>query len=457
VRHALFNVTDCTFIGNTMIDTALPQDGGGGIFISANGEHEEAEEPAYVTGTISGCDFIGNTATRGGGIYVHSAGWESQAKPLHVKDCRFIANGNANTKAGGGMGIGDPTELEETDVRICKSVFVSNKGWKGGAIHNHEGALTYMVNCRLAGNESTEEGGGIFNSRHTGGGLPAEINLHNCLIAGNIADGTGSADRGGGVFNGFENSTPLEPEATMEMVHCTLLGNYAGASYGGAVNVVSNSTMRFYNSISRDNADADGGTGDFAENLFHEAGYEDSPHDADAFVAEGTLPSIYNPSSPPTWTANDPAFIDNGSGSISWTAASYDPDTGLTTFTTTNTSGAAVNELFKPSTSNVRMLVIESVVANTSVTCWGYWANGSGTAKLFDLQIQDSGSAYEFADAAYIASLTSGGCGDRCDLNGNSQEDEALPYDLFGNGRNLNSAPDAGIHEVPASSFGGGG
>jgi hypothetical protein len=103
------------------------------------------------------------------------------------------------------------------------------------------------------------------------------------------------------------------------------------------------------------------------------------------------------------------------------------------------------------------MLVIESVVANTSVTCWGYWANGSGTAKLFDLQIQDSGSAYEFGDGAYIASLEDEGCGDRCDLNGNDEEDEPLPFDLYGNGRNLNSAPDAGVHEVPAASFGPGG
>ena len=91
-----------------------------------------------------------------------------------IENCLFIANGDEDTKAGGGIGIGDPDDFGTVEIYICKSQFISNTAARGGAVHNHEGAVTYMVNCIVAGNSSTKEGGGVFNSQHTGS-TPAQI------------------------------------------------------------------------------------------------------------------------------------------------------------------------------------------------------------------------------------------------------------------------------------------
>jgi hypothetical protein len=235
----------------------------------------------------------------------------------------------------------------------------------------------------------------------------------------------------------------------MEMVHCTLVGNYAGASYGGAVNVVSNSTLRFYNSISRDNTDADGGTGDFAENLFHEAGYEDSPHDADNFVADGTLPSIYNPGSPPTWTASDPVFVEDGTTTLDWNSASYVD--GVTTFVMDEDPGSAeVGMLFKPYPGDAFMLLIKEVdTGNDLLHCWGvlqgsYDPQTPISGALYDLHIDDSGSAEDFGALGYVPD-------DFCDLDDDGFTDDELPYDLdadLEHERVSNIVPDAGCYEI---------
>ncbi len=449
LRHTVFNVDNCDFIRNYTVTTINELDGGGAIFLSGNAN--DGDYAGLITGTISNCDFIENGSLRGGAMYFHSCGAElnEDPVPLHVKDCRFIGNeaftGPEGGGAGGAMGIGNDTPLAGSDVRVSRSVFVSNKGVKGGAIHNHEGALTYMVNCRFTGNTSTQEGGAIFNSRHTGSAV-ATLNLHNCLIAGNIADGTGSLDMGGGVFSGLD-----EDDAAMEMVHCTLVGNYAGYRYGGAVNYGGNaaSVMLLRNSIAWGNSDADGGSDDLDAELYYSPDTLDDDHvDHNVIDDLDDDPDRFEVSMNEVNTESNPVFFDNGSGSITWTAAAYDYTTGKTTFTTTNTTGAAVNELFKPSTSDAKMLVIASVVANTSVTCWGYWANGSGTAKLYDLQIQDGGSAYDFG-GDYVPL-------DYCDLDNDTEFDDDLPIDLFGNTRVINGTPDCGVHETTPTSFSGG-
>ncbi len=441
-RHNVFNADNCDFLRNVTQSTTHTADGGGAIFLSGNANTGDYD--GVISGTISNCDFFGNESLRGGAMYLHSCGGvvSSTPKQLHVRDCRFVANEAFRTStggAGGALGIGNDNGVTGTDVRICKSLFVSNIAeGKGGAIHNHEGAVTYMVNCILAGNSSFEQGGGIFNSRHTGSAdVPAELYLHNCLIAGNMASSaTTSLDIGGGVFNGLGSD-----EAAMEMVHCTVFGNFAGQSYGGVVSVSDDPACRlyFYNSISRDNADGDGNTDAFEEDLLHVANYVDG--DVSNFVAEGSLPAIYDDN--PTWTASDPVFNDDGS-SQTWTgSAAYDGDTGQTEFTFSTCPSIGPGDLFRPSASDYRMLLVVShdeSGPNCIVTCWGYWSGSGTTGTGFDLHIGTSGSAYNFG-GDYLPE-------DKCDVDGNMNTGEDLPIDLYGNSREQSTAPDAGVHEA---------
>ncbi len=434
-RHVIFNVDDCDFVGNFMEDTSSTTDGGGAIFLSGNAN--SGTYAGVITGTISNCDFIGNTARRGGAMYVHSCGGvvDSVALPFHITGCRFIANGTeADCVAGGGIGLSNKSGLTGSDVRICKSTFVSNESWRGGAVHNHEDALTYMVNCVLTGNTSAIEGGGVFNSKHTSG-TSATLNMHNCLIAGNVA-GTD----GGGVYNGLSGDN-----ASMELIQCTLVGNYAEDEYGGAVSVSGEGGCRMYvkNTITRGNDSYSIGDA-FKNQMYHVGNYEDDPPDADNFVADGTLPAIYEPSmNPPTWTASDPVFTEDGSSTVVWTYSTYDPDTGETTFSTSDPGVAAPGMLFQPDGVDTPMLII-STVGNSSFVCTGWRADTittvSITGKLYDLHIDSSGSAYNFG-GDYLPE-------DVCDVDGDMDTGEDLPLDLFGNSREQSTAPDAGVHEV---------
>ncbi len=367
-------------------------------------------------------------ATRGGGIYIHNS------DDIEIENCLFV--NNAATKPAAASAWAIRRCSEQPRVYVCKSTFISNTAQKGGAVHNHEGATTYMVNCYITGNESTQEGGGVFNSRHTSG-QKAVMHMHNCLIGGNVA-GTD----GGGVFNGLTNNDPNTNEAEMEMVHCTLVGNYADGSYGGALNVASDSALRFYNSITRDNT-SDGIADVFKNQIYHVAGYQDSPHDADNFVADGTLPSIYEPSmNPPTWTAGDPVFTEDGSSTVTWTACVYDPDTGETTFTTSNPGSAAAGMLFQPDGPETPMLIISSV-GSTSIVCLGWRTDAMSvniTGNLYDLHIDDSGSAWDFGHTDYVPF-------DFCELDGITTPPNDLPWDLDEDTREVND-PDCGVYEI---------
>jgi hypothetical protein len=391
-----------------------------------------------LTATITNCKFIDNESDRGGGIYIHSSG------KIEISGCDFV--NNDGRKAGGGIGIGDPQALGDTLVKICKSRFISNTSLRGGAVHNHEDAETYLVNCILAGNSSTGEGGGVFNSRHTSG-TTAIIGLHNCILAGNVADGAGT-DQGGAIFTGFDAH-----DAYAELVHCTLVGNYAGDKYGGAVNAAghSDSHLITHNCITWGNSDADGGTGSVDEQLFYTS---NTLHvdDVDNNVID-TLDDTRFTLDDEVNTDDDPVFTEDGSSTVTWTWSTYDPDTGETTFSTSDSGSAAVGMLFQPDGPETPMLII-TYVGNSSFMCLGWRADTTTTVnitgKLYDLHIDSSGGADDWGDAAYIGPRPNGS-GDVCDLDDNPTTN-TLPYDLdtdTPNARNQNGAPDSGAYEIP--------
>ncbi len=435
---ANLTLTNCIFRANQMTSTTA-SGGGGAVFMDGT-KNEYAE--TNLTGTISGCTFIDNASDRGGGIYIHSS------DDVGISDCTFV--NNDGRKAGGGIGIGDPQNLQTTEVKICKSRFVSNTSLRGGAIHNHEGAVAYMVNCYLTGNSSTKEGGGVFNSRHSGMNLKAELYMHNCLIAGNIAD-DGAAngdDLGGGVFGGLYNTNAVE--ALTVLAHCTLLGNHAGQGYGGAVNygAQDKSFMQFQNCITWGNTDDNGSTDAIAAQLFYAANTLVAD-DVDNNIIDnlGSDGRFYTSGNPEENKDDDPVFSEDGSSTVTWTWSTYDPDTGETTFSTNDPGSAAVGMLFQPDGPETPMLII-TYVGNSSFMCLGWREDTTTTVNitgnLYDLHIDSTGGAYDWGGTDHIPP-------DVCDLD-NDPGTGTLPYDLEPpNERNqgVDPLPDAGVYEIP--------
>jgi hypothetical protein len=433
---AELTMSNCDFRRNKMDSTSAPS-GGGAVFLDGM---KDGQQETNFNGTITNCRFFDNEADRGGGIYLHST------DEFEISTCRFI--GNDGRKAGGGIGLGDPEGLgpDNTKTKICKSLFVSNTSLRGGAVHNHEDAVTWMVNCRLLGNHSDQEGGAVFNSKHTSRST-AELYMHNCIIAGNVADGAGT-DQGGAIFTGFDAH-----DAYAELVHCTLVGNYAGDKYGGAVNAAghSDSHLITHNCITWGNSDADGGTGSVDEQLFYTS---NTLHvdDVDNNVID-TLDDTRFTLDDEVNTDDDPVFTEDGSSTVTWTWSTYDPDTGETTFSTSDSGSAAVGMLFQPDGPETPMLII-TYVGNSSFMCLGWRADTTTTVnitgKLYDLHIDSSGGADDWGDAAYIGPRPNGS-GDVCDLDDNPTTN-TLPYDLdtdTPNARNQNGAPDSGAYEIP--------
>ncbi len=433
------DLTDCTFIGNNMVDTDDSFAAGGGVWYTGN-SGVPATYPGILTGKWTNCKFIGNDGIRGGGAYLTSTG------RVDIESCEFI--GNTTDKAGGGIGIGDPQAVNLGDtqsIRIWKSLFVSNTSTKGGAIHNHEGSITYMVNCILAGNSSTEEGGAVFNSKHEEElELPAKLYMHNCIIAGNVASGSNDFDMGGGVFSGLSGD-----EAFADLRHCTIAGNYAGYKYGGAVNAGAgdDSDMIARNCIFWENADADGGTDAVAAQLHYTHAL--AADDVDNNIVDNlqSQDGRYNSlGGSEVNKGDDPVFADTTT-TATWSASTPNATAGTVTFTVASIAGNAnpSDLFFKPDESPYQLLVKE-IVEDTSIVCWGWWpllTSQNETGAIIDYHIDSSGGADDYGDTNHVPP-------DKCDLNGNSNITEALPYDLEPtNARNQSTAPDCGPYEIP--------
>ncbi len=121
----------------------------------------------------------------------------------------------------------------------------------GGGIFNEQGGKLTLINSTVSGNRADGSGGGIFiassgtltlinstvsrNLADTGGGITNDggtLTLINSTISDN------SAQRlGGGILNAGTS-------AQMQMIFCTVYGNYSGESGGGIWNVVTNSASQ---------------------------------------------------------------------------------------------------------------------------------------------------------------------------------------------------------------------
>ncbi|MFC1783026.1 choice-of-anchor Q domain-containing protein, partial [Planctomycetota bacterium] len=178
------NITDCNFEGNSA-------GRGGGIY-------SESGDP-----TLLNCEFRENFAgAYGGGMY------NVTCNP-NLTDCTFIDN-SAASQAGGMRNYRSHPKLEN-----C--IFIGNSAVNhGGGMRNYESNPT-LENCAFLSNSSNTSGGGMANNPQS------SPTLINCLFSGNYV-----LLYGGGMYN-TNQSNPI-------LINCLFSGNYAEYSSGGLEN-----------------------------------------------------------------------------------------------------------------------------------------------------------------------------------------------------------------------------
>ncbi len=155
---------NCTFTGN---DAEI--DGGGAYFKNTDhvvtgcvftdnssamfggGLSSASTTDMQITGTVSGCTFVGNTATNGGGA-VRIIDWGDRDQ-VTFSYCRFLGNSSAD---GGAICVG-----AGASTALINCVFSGNDAQRGGAILSDSAAALWycnvlsMVNCTLSGNTAS--------------------------------------------------------------------------------------------------------------------------------------------------------------------------------------------------------------------------------------------------------------------------------------------------------------
>ena len=208
-------VSNCNFTGNTAGH-------GCAVYFSSSGSAHVVESCNFVNntakynggaidfegfGTVSNCNFINNTAEfYGGAVYFKSTGT--------VTNCTFTNNKvNGYNHYGGAVYIGDNGE-----VRNCTFADNSASGSGGAVYFKSTGNVT---NCNFTNNKATDDGGAVY-FKSTG-------TVTNCTFTDNKATG----------YYGEAGAVCFESNGTVS--NCNFTGNTAG--YGGAIRFIGEGTV----------------------------------------------------------------------------------------------------------------------------------------------------------------------------------------------------------------------
>ncbi|WP_346237616.1 right-handed parallel beta-helix repeat-containing protein [Niabella insulamsoli] len=188
---------------------APPLENGGGIYNSE------------VSPTIRNCVFSNNSATyNGGGIF------NNRSRP-RIENCSFINNEARSTNGGGAADV-------YSMATYVNCYFSGNKAryYGGGyyAMASNSGTLypaaVQLINCVLANNYATDNGGGIGI---VGGGAAQFLSVINATIVGNTSGGAAqgiylnnSGSTNLNVYNSiiYNNNTVLGTSSTMTQTNC---------------------------------------------------------------------------------------------------------------------------------------------------------------------------------------------------------------------------------------------
>jgi predicted outer membrane repeat protein len=207
---------------------------------------------------LSGCEFVNNSASNGGGIL-------NRGSTLTILACRFSGNGALGTgdgQYGNGGGVyidGMNYENPGGDLLVCGTVFENNTAMTHGSgmfAYFYPGSESVVRDCLFDGNkfDNAGSGSGAFYheaapltlsgttfSHNTGGqhagsiflGQNSEAFITNCTFAANRVSGNAA-----GLFNGA---------AIAHLINCTFSGN--DADYGPAIFKGSAATVTLKNTL----------------------------------------------------------------------------------------------------------------------------------------------------------------------------------------------------------------
>jgi len=243
LANSTATISGCEFISNS--GTGWGNEGGGAWIFYSNVEmidcaftDNQAQSAGGLslalhegnTATLQGCDFIGNASTysanqgRGGGLRIDTVGPPQADPDLTIVDCR-LAN-NTSTGEGGGMycdhcvGVFSGCEFSDNSAQ-----------GSGGGIHLASGGSPLITDSVLAGNHAGEQGGAIS----TNGASPQ---IESCVFTDN------DASSGGALANVWSGATNL--------VSCTLTRNSA-EEIGGAIYLANGGASALSGCIAWDN------------------------------------------------------------------------------------------------------------------------------------------------------------------------------------------------------------
>jgi predicted outer membrane repeat protein len=207
---------------------------------------------------LSGCEFINNSASNGGGIL-------NRGSTLTILGCRFAGNGalgKGDGQYGNGGGVyidGMNYENPGGDLLVCGTIFQSNTAMTHGSgmfSYFYAGSESVIRDCIFDGNQFDNAGqgsGALYHeaapltlsattfSNNSGGqhagaiflGQKSEASISNCTFAANRVSGNGA-----GIFNGA---------AIAHLTNCTFHGN--DADYGPAIFKGGSATVTLKNTL----------------------------------------------------------------------------------------------------------------------------------------------------------------------------------------------------------------
>ena len=445
--------------GNTFTGNKATQSGGAiyaktGPLTIARSTFSQNTAPSgaaiYVDGNVaaalSDCTFTGNKATQYGGAIFANTG------PLTIAHGTFSQNTAASD--GGAVNAKGP-------LSVTASTFVENTSrTEGGAIMSL-GASTSVDGCTFtsnsAGGANLDAIGGAISYQATG-----TLNIANSQFVGNTAGGTDHAS-GGAVFAGgaitiqdstFSNNQAsgsysaaagalfVDTSANLRMARSSFMGNVCTAPsfcHGGAIYLTGGSlaTDRLVNVVFDSNTATAGYGGAIflylstalANGVFvnNQAGYGGAIASMGGTVALGIMDS--------TFFGNSATY----SGGALY--VSYTTGTIANTILWGNQAPAASQVYVETSTSTIayRYSDVQGSVPGTgNLDTDPLFV--STTAGSLDLRLQATSPCVGAGDNAALPL-------DVLDLDGDTNTSEALPLDLAGAPRIVNSTVDLGAYE----------